>query len=335
MTVKTRAELLADISTYLATNGAGGISAQDLRDRLEDMVASATFPEDPVSGGEGVCNFRLTLQSGTAVSITDQTAKTTLYLTPHRGNAIGLYSGGAWSVLRSAEVSISLATLTNGKPYDVFAYNDSGTVTLELLVWTNDTARATALATQDGILVKSGDATRRYLGTIYASAAGQCEDSLVKRYCWNYYNRVPRPMRATDATNSWAYNTSTIRQANNSAANQLNFVQGVVEDEVTARAIHFVDINNVQPSIPATGIGLDSTTAFATGCLSQLAASSAIGSGSTWYALLAMLDTYVSAAGRHYLAWLERGAGAATNTWAGDNNNPTFQQTGITGAILG
>ena len=66
------------------------------------------------------------------------------------------------------------------------------------LVWTNDTTRATAIDLQDGIPVKHGDSTRRYLGTYYTTATGQTEDSVAKRMVWNQNNRTRRQMRRAD-----------------------------------------------------------------------------------------------------------------------------------------
>ena len=37
--------------------------------------------------------------------------------------------------------------------------------------------------------------------------------------------------------------------------------------------------------------------------------------------------------GRHYLAWLEAGAGADTQTWLGDNGAATMWQSGIVGTV--
>jgi hypothetical protein len=45
-----------------------------------------------------------------------------------------------------------LSGYTTGKPFDIFGYDNSGSLAIESLVWTNDTVRATALTLQDGIL---------------------------------------------------------------------------------------------------------------------------------------------------------------------------------------
>lgn len=184
-----------------------------------------------------MCEGRLTLTTGVPVTTSDVTAAETLYFTAFRGNCIALYDGTNWVRRTFSEASIDVPDVTG--VHDVFAYDNSGTVTLEVLVWTDDTNRATALTTQDGVLVKSGDATRRYLGTFYSTTAGngQIEDSFANRYLWNYYNRVVRPMRTAVNAGDWTYTTATIRQANGAAANQLNFVIGVSEDEVGAEVV--------------------------------------------------------------------------------------------------
>lgn len=270
---------------------------------------------------------RLTLTSGTPVTTTDVTGAGTIYYTPFRGNRIATYSGSAWSVSTFTELSLAL-TLTSGKPYDVFVYDNSGTPALEVLVWTNDTTRATALTTQDGVLVKSGATTRRYVGTIYASGLNTTEDSFAKRYVWNYYNRVKRPMRVLEATNSWTYSTNSFRQANNAAANQLDFVYGFVEDSVSA----FV-VANASGSAGGTqawsSIGYDSTTVADAGTLSNAQYPQNAGFPMPVNAEL----TKLPAVGRHTLVWLEKG-NAATVTWYGDNGSDGTQ-SGIHGFING
>lgn len=162
---------------------------------------------------------RLTLETGVPISTTDQTAKTTLYLTPYKGNQIAVYDGtSAWSTLTlSADISITLAGLTAGLPYDVYVYSNAGTLALELTAWTNTTTRATARALQNGVYVKTGATTRRFVGTICIVATGQCEDSVSKRMVNNFYNQVPRPM-AVSYISSHAYATAAWRAWNNNAA---------------------------------------------------------------------------------------------------------------------
>src|SRR3990172_12032733 len=144
---------------------------------------------------------RLTLTSGVPVTSADVTAATTVYYTPYGCNQISLYSGSAWSTISFSEVSCALGTLTSAKNYDAFIYNNAGTATCELsAAWTNDSTRADALTTQDGVNVKSGATTRRYVGTSRTTSTTTTEDSGGgtttqvggKRFVWNQDNRVGR-----------------------------------------------------------------------------------------------------------------------------------------------
>jgi hypothetical protein len=289
---------------------------------------TATGLWQPITPINWITQGRLTLESGVAISTTDQTAKATLYFTPFKGNTIGLYTGSDWVPRTFTQKSLSLSGYTSGKPFDIFIYDSSGSPTLESLVWTNDTTRATALTTQDGVLVKSGDATRKYLGTIYTSATGQCEDSLAKRYVWNYYNRVHRVMSRYDTTNSWAYSTQTWRQARGSSSNQLDYVVGVAEDHIVAEVLSIASNNNTSGSTGgATGIGIDSTSNPTNGTMGA----NRIDNGAPYTTLI---GTYRGAPGigHHYIAWLEYGATSGTTTWYGDDGGSVIQ-SGLTAAV--
>lgn len=273
------------------------------------------------AGDKYPMEFRLTLESGVPVSITDQIAKTTIYCTPMVGNQIALYDGAStWTTYTSAEFSLALGTLTASLPYDVFCYNNSGTPTLEFLAWTNATTRATALAYQNGILVKSGATTRRYLGTFYTSSTTTTEFSEAKRYLWNYYNRVTVSMYRPDTTDSWTYSDGVnFRQANGSSSNQLDFVIGVQEDAVIAWVQGNVSNSTSTYRQCRSSIGFDSTTPEAKASNAVEANNSIIFGAPT--------PIYVKTAGvgRHYLTWLEQGGGANTQTWYGDNGATNIQ----------
>jgi hypothetical protein len=173
---------------------------------------------------------RLTLTTGVPVTTSDVSAATTLYYTPYVGNQIELYDGSTWDNFTFTELSLALGALAASTIYDIFVYDNAGVVTLESLAWASAVARATALAYQDGVLVKSGDATRRYLGSIRInSTGGQCEDTVLERYVWNYYNRVDRFMVVTKI-NAHVYGVAAWRPWDNDATVRVQFVIGVQED---------------------------------------------------------------------------------------------------------
>src|SRR5574337_102816 len=207
------------------------------------------------------CNGRLTLTSGTPITTSDVTGATTIYFTPYKGNRIALFDGtSVWTTLPFSETSLALGTLVNNTNYDVFAYNNSGTLALEIgPAWSSNTARATALVLQDGVYVKSAATTRRYLGTFRTTSTTTTEDSAANRFLFNAQNQVPRPMSRNDSTASWTYTTATWRQANGSSANQVAWVDGIGWSEVFARLLTICTSGG---SVRASSaLGLDSTTA--------------------------------------------------------------------------
>jgi hypothetical protein len=293
----------------------------------------------------GIVNeFRLSLTSGSSVTTGDVTAATTLYFVPHIGRRITIFdSSGNATTLASAEISIAVPATTS-QLYDVFVYSNAGTLTLELLAWTNDTTRATAIVKTGaidaaGVYTKSGDTTRRYVGSIRTTtSSGQTEDSVTKRYVWNYYNRVERSMRVVEATDSWTYTTATYRQARAAATNQLDFVVGVAEvlvkGQVSAFSANAVNDGSTQV-YTQVAIGEDSTSVPDSLCTGignapQTAASilASFGARNAW------LQKY-SAAGRHTWVWLERSTASNTTTWYGDNGDSTLFQAGIFGWMQG
>jgi len=325
--------LLDDVDAASARTTLGAMAS------VNGVATTGTVAADPTAA-LGIANkkyidnhlnmiqdFRLSLTTGLPVTTADVTGAGTLYAVPYNGNRIALYDGTNWVVLSAAQFSLALV-VTAGKPYDVFVYNNAGVPTLETLVWTNDTTRATALVSQDGVWVKSGAVTRRYVGTIYASGTNTTEDSAAKRYVWNYNHRVRRAMAAApETTNSWTYTTATWRQANANAANQLDAVIGIAEDAVEVQAVSSVGNSTNAVIALGTGVGLDSTSVNS----AQVSAGAQVGSaGSTG----AVIGRYVGVpgAGRHTFVWLEISQATGTTTWYGDNGT-SYVQAGITGVL--
>ena len=255
---------------------------------------------------------RLSLTTDVPVTTADVTAAGTIYYVPYTGDKIGLYDGASWKDHTFTELSLAL-TATDAKNYDVFVYDNSGTLTLETLIWTNDTTRATALAFQNGILCKSGALTRRYVGTFRASATDDTEDSYAKRFVWNLYNRVSRPMRVVDTANSWTYTTAVIRQANGSTANQVALVNGYAGDGIFVQVLHHVSNDGGGRQMWAY-VGEDATNAKATGS----SASQRRSASNSTQPITATLAS-IPGVGYRYYAWLESSQASGTTTWYGDN----------------
>lgn len=281
----------------------------------------------PITGTDApkLNDFRLTLTSGLPVTTADVTGATNVYMTPYVGNRIALYTSGVWTLYTTAQVTLALGTLTAALPYDVFVFDNAGTVTLTAVAWTNATTRATALAYQDGVLCKIGALGYRYLGTFYTTSTTTTEDSYSKRFLWNYYHRKDRPLKRNESTASWTYTTATWRQANGAAANQVEAVIGVAEDAVEMETS--CAMSNASAGIQVgTGVGVDSTTANSSSLSGTSTAASSCASNAT--------SKYreFPAAGYHYFAWLEYSTATGTTTWTAFNGTLL---AGIIGKIRG
>jgi hypothetical protein len=196
---------------------------------------------------------RINLTASITANLYTEAQCDTIYYTPYLHDEIDLYDGTSWSTLTFTEPSLAL-TATSGSMYDVFAYPSSGTVTLETLVWTNPTTRATALTTLDGVLVKSGATTRRYLGTFYATATNRTEDSIHRRCLYNHYNKVHKKMRIDVPVNAYVTGSpggiSTFHSTNITQG-RVQIVSGYGNNQITG-----IWATGIYTSDVASGIGL-------------------------------------------------------------------------------
>jgi hypothetical protein len=269
-------------------------------------------PAGDILGPMGVANIgnisgRLTLTSGTAVTTSDVTSATILYFTPHKGNLTYLYNSAIWVPHTFNQKQLSLSGLTSGTSYDIFLYNNAGTLSLEAVAWSGVNTRATALVLQDGVYVKTGELTKRYIGTIRTSNTGQCEDSISNRLVWNYYNRAIRRMFVS-ATNAHAYGTAAWRSWNNNAGLRVGFVLGLIESPVIG-SIYAEHKDSGQ-----AGIGLDSTTSVSfVGSTPYIEATVNLGIGGIG-------TVFPSSAGYHFAQAVEYG-------WAAGSDFSSFNIT--------
>jgi hypothetical protein len=284
---------------------------------------------DPSQNG-----FRLSGTTGTPVMTADSTGLGTIYLTPYKGNSIALYDGSFWQLVSSAEVSLAVTGRTTDLPFDIFAYLSGGAVTLEFLDWTNATTRATGLTKANGVWTKTGDQTRRYLGscrprsatTFHWVTAGT--DAPVKLDLWNVDNRVEFSFVLKATTDSWTYTTATIRQAQASANYQVDVMVGLQEDWFEA-ALFVTSKNSTISIMRSVGIGFDSTTTYSG---LQSASTNTVASQNAHQ--MSRLKNQPGI-GRHFYSWNEFSVATGTCTWLGDDGttNPTHGiQSGMSGS---
>jgi hypothetical protein len=282
-----------------------------------------------LSGGGGSFPFetnglRPTLTTGVPVTTSDVFGAGTVYLTPFTSSQIALFTSGVWVLLSTAEVSLAI-TATSGKNYDVFAYNNAGTVTLEFsAAWTTDTARADALAQQDGVWVKATDHTRRWVATFRASGANITEDSAANRLFYSFYHQQPRLLLVTDTTSSWSYTTAAWRVARGNANNSFTYVTGMAYEEVEVDVMACESASSGAANM-SVGVGIDSSTV-----------NSATLYGSTGESAggLPTMARYrgTPGLGFHTINWIEWGA--AGGQFYGNVNSLGSQVAGMSGRVM-
>jgi hypothetical protein len=160
------------------------------------------------------------------------TASNTLWYVPYRSDKISLWSGATWQQYRFNNTTKLLLTgLSANKNFDVFAYQVNGTVTLSAVQWINNVYRATGLTYLNGVLVRSGMVNMRYIGTFRTTnTPGNTADNLTRRFVYNHYNRIQRPMWRV-VRDPHTYSSSIWRIWNNSLNpdNYLQLVRGFQE----------------------------------------------------------------------------------------------------------
>ena len=177
-----------------------------------------------------VSQGRLTLTSNTPVLSSNVTNATTLYYTPYTGSQISIWDGSKWVLKTFTELSLSLSGLPANTNYDVFIYDNNGTLTLEAVAWSNSgagtSARASALSFLNGVRVKDSD-KRKYLGSFRTTGTiGQTafiNNTLPSSlFIKNEFNRIPITLYMSEGAETHTYNVVATRNYNNSANYRFN-----------------------------------------------------------------------------------------------------------------
>lgn len=233
---------------------------------------------------------RLTLTSATPVMTSDVSASTSIFYALYTGNKIALYDGTSWVNTTFTELTNTTtdntknpAAVANNSNYDLFVWNDAGTLRLGRgPAWTSDTARGTGAGTTElervnGILVNkiaitNGPAAQRgrYVGSVRSNGTATIDWKLGTSaagggaaflYVWNMYNRVNVASQVRDSTASWTTTSTTFVSLDASTSNRISFLNGLNEEGVSAQLRVFS--TNAAAGQSASGIALDNTTTLA------------------------------------------------------------------------
>lgn len=291
---------------------------------------------------------RLTLTSGTPITTTDVTGATQFYYTPGSlGDLIPIWNGLAFVSVPFTELTQlntdttkSPAAVASNSVYDIFAWLDGGTVRATRgPAWSSDTARGAGAGTTHVVLlngiwvnqfaITNGPGANRgtLLGSVRSDGSSQLKDTVAFRWVSNAYNSVPRQMAVVEATSSWTYNTSTFRQANANAANQLDILQTMAGGQLVAFVISTYS-NTVSGSFAS--VGIDINTINTTSIVNNIVNTSQVPVTTSLVTVNAQYNGYPGG-GRNIAIWKEWSQ-QATGTFYGTAGG-TILQSGIYGSI--
>ncbi len=308
------------------------LSATDSRSiTLEDLFGLYAMAEP---GG------RITLATGDPVPSSNQTGKTTVYYTPYKHNIVWLYDGAKFVPKVFTELSQttadntkSPAAVANNSNYDLFVWNDAGTLRCTRgPAWTSDTVRGTGAGTTElervqgrwvnKVDITNGPAAQRglFVGSVRSDGSAQINDSsggnatAALRHVSNAYNVARRGMGSYETADNWTYTTNAYRPMNNNTAIRLDYLSCLGEHGVDARA-SFAYQNGGGSAVATASIGVNATdTAHADATrpvFNSVDANEQVDAFS-------MLATNPGL-GQYDLYPLENGLGAANGVWLGDN----------------
>lgn len=290
---------------------------------------------------------RLTLTTNVPVLVANALAQTTIYYTPHFGQFVPIYDGtrfvmtdiGGQLSQTTTDNTKSPAAVANNSNYDLFIWNDAGTIRCTRgPAWTSDTGRGTGAGTTQltrisGLLtntvaITNGPAASRglYVGTVRSNGSAQIDWQIGALSTggtpgifgvWNMYNRVLVQTMVRDDTNSWTCAAGTTQAANNSTGNRVSFVSGWEEDTFLAHYQAFVTTAGGGTTC-SVGVGIDVVNAFS-GRFGQMNLASTTQSKEG--------DAVMTALGFHFMSAVESSV-TGTTTFYGDNGG-TVVQTGL------
>ena len=202
-------------------------------------------------------------------------------------------------------------------------------------MWTNKNSMTLRFGTNSGDTVTVPINQAKAVGTAYmttdgvtqmtlnpAPAAGGTNNVLALD---NFENLVPMMATMRPSDNNWTYATATWRAANASNSNRITFVKGLAVGRIDARYSSI--FSNAASAGGSIGIGFDSTSAIASGCLTGFSGnSSSITQLANW-----RFD--LSGIGLHYIQALEKGNGNTT-TFNGNAGDATTFQSGLSAEIF-
>lgn len=208
---------------------------------------------------------RLYLVSGSPFADGSTSGNSTLYYgpCPNLGNLITLDNGsGVLQTFSFSEISLSL-TSTGGDAYDVYIYNNSGSLSFATTVWSNATTPPSRSTDAAGRLTKSGETNYLLVGFFYAAGTNTTDDWTGARYVQNVFNKIGKNVQgAISSPSSWTTTSTTGVSANGNTTLGQGRV-GIFADGINAVFITTnVGVGNSGANQSYWAIGVNSTSSF-------------------------------------------------------------------------
>jgi hypothetical protein len=231
-------------------------------------------------------------------------SSTSLLLSPYKGNLLTINSTAVQ--IPDAGVTLSTSGLSSSTLYYIYAFMNSGTMTLE--------ASATAYATQagTGVTIKSGDATRTLIGMARTDGSTTWQDSATQRFVRSWFNDP-----GVALLNSFSANRSTSSasyvEINSEIRNEFLIWAGeTINVSANGETTQFATSNACH-----TSIGFDGATAEDTFFYADAATSSAAQGFALTLAKAGLSEGY------HFVTLLGKSLSGNASTWIGSGTAGT------------
>lgn len=247
----------------------------------------------------------------------------TVYTVPYTSKWVRLYNASnVWVVRDGSGLSFSVAATTNTN-YDVYVYDNAGTATIGTVAWSNQSTPPTR-GTQDGVPYTNNNVHDRWIGCIATNGtSGTTEDDAAGRLVWNYNNQVARTLYAQIPVSTWTYASATVRASDGNTTNgqgRVAVLIGLANEAIDATFVSVI-ASNATSTGSATGIGIDSTTAYYNSNFGV----NTFNSTTSLQLPVVSRATAVLAAGIHYVQMLENIVTGTTGTYSGTGSSTIGQ----------
>lgn len=214
-------------------------------------------------------------------------------LQPLNGNLLAI--NGANETVPSGGVSLAPTGLSTSTLYYIYAYMNTGTMTLEA------STTVPVADTSTGVQIKTGDATRSLVGMVYVITGPAFADTATQRLVRSWFNRLP-----SGGSNTLTADRTTTSSTFTELGSEIRIQFVVWAGETVQATPNGIAINSVAANVNVTTVGYDG--------VAEVPESASIGTNGG-----ALGPTFTKSnltVGFHYATMMGR-VSSGTGTWKG------------------